>query len=58
MEVWMNDWSLLVVSSNSKLCVTRHKGKEVVSFQKEGKLCDPPKDFVLYICLWRHIFPK
>ncbi|ALX27564.1 hypothetical protein GMAR_ORF190 [Golden Marseillevirus] len=54
----MNKWSLLVVSEDSKLCVTKNRGKENILFHHSGKLCDPPAKFVCYILLWRHMFPK
>lgn len=58
MEVWMNKWSLTVVSEDAKLCISRHKGREVSVFQKDGKLTEPPSEFLVYVSLWRHIFPK
>ncbi|AEA07146.1 conserved hypothetical protein [Lausannevirus] len=54
----MNKWSLTVVSEDARLCVSRHRGKEVAMFQKSGKLSEPPKEFLIYVSLWRHIFPK
>lgn len=58
MDIWMNKWYLLVVSENSKLCVTKNKGKETIVFQENGRLCEPPKEFCVYLHLWRHIFHK
>ncbi|AQM73149.1 hypothetical protein B1750_gp168 [Noumeavirus] len=54
----MNKWSLTVVSEDAKLCISRHKGREVSVFQKDGKLTEPPDEFLVYVSLWRHIFPK
>ncbi|BAU80191.1 hypothetical protein A9K97_gp160 [Tokyovirus A1] len=57
-EVWMNKWSLVVETENSKLCVTRSRGKEKTAFVKEGKMRSPDERSRRHIALWRHLMFK
>ncbi|ADB04049.1 hypothetical protein C8_288 [Cannes 8 virus] len=54
-EVWMNRWSLVVETENSKLCVTRNRGEERAVFVKEGRIRPLDKSSRNHIALWKHM---
>nr|WRK65191.1 hypothetical protein MarFTME_146 [Marseillevirus futianmevirus] len=57
-EVWMNKWSLVVETENSKLCATKNRGKEKTVFVVDGKIRDVDENSRRYLALWRHLMFK
>lgn len=57
-EIWINKWSLVVETENSKLCVVKNRGKERTVFAKEGKICPLDEESRKYIALWKHLMFK